>query len=242
MAMTTERTALVTGATQGIGAAIVDRLRAKGWRVVGIARRAPDAFDGAFYACDVGDAGDLAATLERIRAEQSVDAVVNNVGAAVIQETGQVTEAALEEMWRVNVRAAVDATQCFLPGMRARGWGRIVNLASGAVLGKPGRVGYAATKAALIGMTRTMAIDLAAEGVTANVVAPGQIETELFLANNPKDDPRTITNLAGIPAKRLGEPREVAEAVAFFLSDAASYVTGQTLYVCGGLTVGKSPI
>ncbi len=233
---------VLTGATRGIGAATASLLSDQGWHVIGIARNKPDEFEGSFYKCDIQDRAQREKVFKAIATSHSVQAVINNVGAARIQDTGEVTHDALDEMWQVNFEASVDLVQKFLPSMKDRKWGRIISIASGAILGKPGRVGYAATKAALLGMTRTMAIDLAEDGITANVVAPGQIETELFLANNPPDDPRTIKNLQGIPSKRLGKPEEVAHAIAFFLSKEAGYVTGQTLYVCGGLTVGKSPI
>ncbi|MEP9355443.1 SDR family oxidoreductase [Xanthobacter sp. KR7-65] len=235
------RTALVTGATRGIGAAIARNLAASGLEVVGIARNTPAWFDGAFYECDLHDAAQRAATFAAIADRHGIDIVINNVGAARIEPTGSITKDALDEMWSVNVEATIEAIQAFLPRMRQQSWGRIVNIASGAILGKPGRGGYSATKAALIGLSRTMAIDLAAFGITVNVVSPGQIRTELFLANNPLDDPRTKANLSSIPSRRVGEPDEVASAVVFFASEAASYVTGQLLYVCGGLTVGKMP-
>lgn len=237
------RAVLVTGATRGIGRATAQLLAESGFEVVGIGRREPaEAFPGHFIACDLLDRQQRARALAQIGDRHAIDVVINNVGTARVQDTGAVTHDALEEMWGLNVVASIDVAQAFLPRMKEQSWGRIINIASGAVLGKPGRVGYAATKAALIGFTRTMAIDLAPFGITANVIAPGQIETELFRSNNPADDFRTQKNLAGIPAQRLGDPREVAAAIRFFASDEASYVTGQTLYVCGGLTVGKSPI
>ena len=237
------RTALVTGATRGIGAAITAALTAAGTKVVGLARHEPTgAFPGEFVFCDLNDPAQRATTFAQLAKRDDIDIVINNVGAARIEPTGSVTKDALDEMWAVNVQAATDVIQALLPRMTKQYWGRIINIASGALLGKPGRAGYSATKAALVGLSRTLAIDLAPSGITVNVVSPGQIRTELFLANNPLNDPRTKANLAGIPAKRVGEPAEVAAAVAFFASEQASYVTGQLLYVCGGLTVGKSPI
>jgi NAD(P)-dependent dehydrogenase (short-subunit alcohol dehydrogenase family) len=109
-------------------------------------------------------------------------------------------------------------------------------------LGKTGRTVYAATKAALSAMTRTWALELAKDGITVNTVAPGPIDTEMLHGSSPANDPATRTFLAAIPVGRIGKPEDVAAAVAFFVSDDASFITGQTLYVCGGLSILSSPI
>jgi NAD(P)-dependent dehydrogenase (short-subunit alcohol dehydrogenase family) len=125
--------------------------------------------------------------------------------------------------------------------MRARGFGRIVNVASRAAYGKELRSAYAASKAGLIGLTRTWALEYAAHGITVNAVAPGPIATELFRAGNPEGSERTRRIVEGVPAGRMGEPEDVAHAVMFFLDRRSSFVTGQVLPVCGGLTVGLGP-
>ena len=129
-------------------------------------------------------------------------------------------------------------TQACLAGMRARRWGRIVNLGSRAALGKEGRTGYAATKAGILGLTRTWALELARDGITVNAVAPGPIATEMFAAHNPPGAAATEAIIGQIPVGRVGRPEEVAAAIAYFLREDAGFVTGQTLYVCGGLSVG----
>jgi NAD(P)-dependent dehydrogenase (short-subunit alcohol dehydrogenase family) len=124
--------------------------------------------------------------------------------------------------------------------MKAARFGRIVSVSSRAALGKELRVAYSAAKAGLEGMTKTWALELAAHGITANAVGPGPIGTELFHQNNPADSPRTRAIIEGIPVKRLGTPEDVAHAIASLLDERAGFVTGQVLYVCGGMTVGNA--
>ena len=122
--------------------------------------------------------------------------------------------------------------------MKAARFGRIVNISSRAALGKELRTVYAATKAGLHGMTRTWALEFAAHGITVNAVGPGPIGTELFHQVNPAGSPRTKAIIEGVPVKRLGTPEDIAHAAAFLLDERAGFVTGQVLYVCGGMTVG----
>jgi NAD(P)-dependent dehydrogenase (short-subunit alcohol dehydrogenase family) len=127
--------------------------------------------------------------------------------------------------------------------MRAMGFGRIVLISSRAALGLATRTAYSATKAGMIGMARTWALELAPDGITVNVVAPGPIrETEMFHDVVPADSPREEALAAAIPVKRLGAPDDVAQAVMFFAGPASSFITGQTLFVCGGSSIGSLAI
>jgi 3-oxoacyl-[acyl-carrier protein] reductase len=130
--------------------------------------------------------------------------------------------------------------QCLMPYMRKANFGRIVSIASRAALGKEERTAYAATKAGVLGMTRTWALELAQYGITVNAIGPGPIATELFTSGNPPGAPKTIKIIESIPVKRMGQPEDIAHAVAYLMDERASFVTGQTLYVCGGMTVGLS--
>jgi 3-oxoacyl-[acyl-carrier protein] reductase len=238
-----ERTTVVTGASRGIGRAIAERLGAAGHTIVAIARHKPDyALRGAFYAVDLADPAATGSALREIVARHKVDNLVNNAGLVTTARLEQLAPEDLDALIGVNVRAALQCTQAVLPHMRAQRRGRIVNLGSRAMYGRIGRSGYGAAKAAVVGMTRAWALETAADGVTVNCVAPGPIATDGFRAQNPPDSPGTKALLASVPVGRMGEPREIAATVEFLLSDDAGFMTGQTLNVCGGLSVGLVPI
>lgn len=233
------RTILVTGASKGIGRALSDRLAAAGHQVVGIARKADiPGFPGRLVALDLADSDATRIAMERLARDHAFDGVVNNVGRVRPQRLGEIDIAALDDVLRVNLHPAVLAAQAALPGMKARGWGRIVNVSSLVVLGAPERTAYAAAKAALISFARGWALELAETGITVNAVAPGPTETELFRQNNPPGSAGEARYLAAIPMRRFGTPAEIAAAIAFLLSDEASFITGQTLFVDGGASIG----
>jgi NAD(P)-dependent dehydrogenase (short-subunit alcohol dehydrogenase family) len=212
--------ALVTGAARegGIGRAIVARLEADGTEVVTL-----DVEPGCTFQVDMvsGELPDLS----------DIDVLVCN--AAVTTMFGAAHTMRMERWQRdldVNLTGTFRVVQACLPGMRSRGYGRIVVISStAAVDGMPAQVGYSTTKAGLLGLTKTVAAEVARRGVTVNAVAPGFIETDMT-----KDLPAEV--LQAVPARRAGAPEEVAAAVRFLASDAAGYVTGTTLYVDGGMS------
>ncbi|OYV81220.1 MAG: short-chain dehydrogenase, partial [Acidiphilium sp. 21-68-69] len=166
--------------------------------------------------------------------------LVNNVGTVRPAPVEAQTIADLDAVVSLNLRCSLQCVQALLPGMKAAGFGRIVNVASRAALGKEDRTAYAATKAGLIGMAKVWALELGRFGITANAVGPGPIRTELFDRVNPPDDPRTTAIIEGIPVRRVGTPADVAHAIAYLLDQRSGFVTGQVLYVCGGMTVGAA--
>jgi 3-oxoacyl-[acyl-carrier protein] reductase len=236
----TEKTALVTAASRGIGRGIASRLTADGYRVVNLDRAAPATrLPGeSFIQVDLADRAATAAALAEVVERHAPTRLVNNAGVVRPASLEDVTLEDLEAVVSLNLRCAIQCAQAVLPAMKAARLGRIVNISSRAAIGKELRTVYAATKAGLIGMTKTWALELAAAGITVNAIGPGPIGTELFHAVNPPDSPKTKAIIEGVPVKRLGTPDDIAHAAAFLLDDRAGFVTGQVLYVCGGMTVG----
>ncbi len=230
---------LVTGATKGIGRAITERLVARGERVVGIARSADASYPAPLLLADLADAQARRAVFAAVAARHPILRLVNNVGLNRMQPLAEITPEAYQDVLDTNLRVTLDATQAVLPAMREAGFGRIVNISSRSLLGRHGGSMYAAAKAALVGFTRSWALELASSGITVNCVAPGPVATEMFARNNPPELPRTKAMLAAVPVGRMGEPAEIAAAIDYFLSAEAGFTTGQTLFVCGGASISQ---
>lgn len=240
----TRRAALVTGGAAGIGAEVCRVLIADGFHVVSVDRNRPAVSDPerTDIVCDLFD---LAAT-ERVAAEIAgqfrVTHFVHNAGVIRANLVEKTSAADLIALAQLHLGAAITLGQAVLPAMKVGG-GRIVLMSSRAALGTVTRTVYSATKAGVIGLARTWALELAQYGITVNAVAPGPIGgTDMFHEVLPVGDPRIAGLAASIPMKRLGTPADVANAVRFFLSDASGFVTGQTLYVCGGASIGQAPL
>ena len=227
----TERV-LITGGGAGIGAAIAARSREDGYETVTIDLRGGD------ITADLSDATETREALAEALKGGPIYRLVNNVGTIDVANIKDVTLEQFDRVVRINLYSGILAAQAVVPGMKERGFGRIVNISSRASLGKEGRSTYSASKAGVIGMTRTWALELGAHGITVNAIGPGPIRTALFESANPPGAPSTLQIIDSIPVKRMGEPEDIAHSVSHFLDARGGFVTGQVLYVCGGKTVG----
>lgn len=235
-----ERCAVVTGGAQNIGGAIAKRLSDDGYRVVVLDVVEPEAelFRADARRVDLSDRAAAEKAFAEIAANYPVHVLVNNVGIVAPASFDEVDIGDFDRIMHLNARTALLAAKAVVPTMRRLGGGRIVMNTSRVTLGKIDRTLYSASKGALQSMARTWALELAGDGITVNCVAPGPIATTAFWRNNPRDSDYTRNLIASIPLKRMGTPEDVATAVSFFCNDGASFVTGQTLFVCGGVTVG----
>ena len=231
--------AMITGGARNIGAAIAERLSGDGFRIIVIDRLEPDhGWVDDFIQVDLSDARATSQALAGIGDGRRIRCLVNNAGIILPATLEETAIDDLERVLAVNLTAAVICAQAVLPSMKATGHGRIVNISSRAALGKELRTAYAASKSGLNGLTRTWALELARFGITVNAVAPGPIRTSLFEEANPPASPRTRAIIDAIPVGFMGETEDVANAVGYFVSPGARFVTGQILHVCGGITVG----
>lgn len=241
--------AFITGASRGIGKAIALDMARQGAAVA--------LFDVSPAVAEVADAlsgqglsaialtGDVAAEKnvrdavgEVEKKLGSVSILTNNAGIIHPAPLEDVTENDWDQVVSVNLKGAFFCMKHVVKQMKKKRYGKIVNIGSRAGLGKQDRTVYSATKAGIVGLTRTWALELAPFNINVNNVAPGPIATELFAASNPAGSPKTEAIIKGVPLKRMGQPEDVAKAVSFLASSDADFITGQTLFVCGGLTVG----
>jgi len=238
----TTSTAIVTGGSTGIGVAICRSLLDRGYEVISLARRKAGITSPRLQsvAVDLSDPIATRQAADEIARQHAVTTIVHNAGAIREKPVDEVEVADLDALAHLHLVAPLVLVQANLPAMRDARFGRVVLISSRAVLGLAKRTAYASTKAGMLGLARTWALELAPHGVTVNVVAPGPIEeTEMFDGVLPKDSPRRAALAQSIPVRRLGRPEDVARAVAFFVDPDAGFVTGQTLYVCGGTSVGS---
>lgn len=239
--MSEHNVAIVTGGSTGIGAEICRRMVAQGYETISLALRRPDWSDKRLHAfeVDLTDANATVAVAADIASRFEISHVVHNAGAIRPALLGDVKAEDLNALTQLHLGAALALVQAALPSMKAKGFGRIVLMSSRGALGLPTRSAYSATKAGLIGLGRTWALELAPHGITVNIVAPGPIGgTEMFHEIVPAGSERERALAQSIPVRRVGTPADVANAVMFFAARESSFVTGQVLYVCGGASVG----
>lgn len=234
-------TAIVTGASGGIGAAIAKALLADGYRVISLALDKPAWSHPQLEArtVDLFDARATEAAASEIAREHRVTHLVHNAGVIRPNPVESTTAADIAALAQLHLGAALTLLSATVPHMKQAGFGRVVLISSRAALGAMGRTAYSATKAGIIGMGRTWALELAPFGITVNMVAPGPVQgTHMFHEIIPAGSERESALAAAIPMRRLGQPEDVAAAVKFFAGREASFITGQVLYVCGGASVG----
>lgn len=246
--MSDAKLALVTGASRGIGAAIADQLGKAGYRVAGTATSDSGAqkiterfkaagIDGKGYRLNVTEAESIEALMSALKEDFGDPAIlVNNAGITQDNLFLRMKEAEWDGVIDTNLSSAFRMSKAVIKAMTRARWGRIVNISSVvASSGNAGQVNYAAAKAGLEGLTRSLAREIGSRSITVNSVAPGFIATDM---TDELPEANREALLKQVPLGRLGDPQEIAAAVAFLVSDSASYITGETLHVNGGMYMG----
>jgi NAD(P)-dependent dehydrogenase (short-subunit alcohol dehydrogenase family) len=239
--MNEQQTIVVTGGSVGIGLEICTQLLDEGYTVVNLSRRAAELEHPQMHnrVIDLSIADDVGRVGSEVAQGFNVSGFVHNAG---LIRPNLLEDVALEDLaylTQVHIGCAISLTQAFLPNMKAAHYGRIVLITSRAALGLQTRTSYSATKSGMMGMARTWALELGEHGITVNTVAPGPIEaTEMFDAVIEDGSDKKKALAASIPVKRIGLPADVANAVNFFIQADNGFITGQTLMVCGGTSLG----
>ncbi len=239
--MTTTSVALVTGGSAGIGKAICEHLLLRDYTVISLDRQPAQINHTKFssIAIDLFDTKATAAVVGEVCAKHAITTIVHNAGVIRAALLSDVKLDDVNALMNLHVSTAITLVQAALPAMKAAGFGRVVMVSSRAALGLATRTAYSASKAGMIGMARTWALELGPFGITVNLVAPGPILTDMFYELIPAGSPKIKEIAANIPVKRIGVPDDVARAVMFLAAPESGFVTGQVLYVCGGTSIGS---
>ncbi|AAV94732.1 SDR family oxidoreductase [Ruegeria pomeroyi] len=237
-------TAVITGGNKGIGADLAQALLARDYTVISISRHTPEVTHPRLHSveADLLDPQAVAGAAAQVAASHQVTHLIHNAGLIWPNLIEEAEPSDITGLAQLHLGSALTLLKAFLPAMKARQFGRVMFNGSRAALGAPTRTAYGATKAGMIGMARTWALELAPHGITVNVVAPGPILTDNFWGIVEKDSPQQEALAKRIPMGRLGRVDDVTRAFLFFCDPENSFVTGQTLYVCGGASVGSLQI
>ena len=230
------KTVLITGATKGIGLAISKLLHLNGYDVIGVARNKNIVdFPGEIYTCDLTDINQTDLIIKTIKDRYpNIDYLVNNVGNSIPQILGEIDLNSFNLVYDINVRSTLQITQGLVKQMKINMAGRIINISSIAIFGLKGRSCYSAAKSAIIGLTKTWALELSAYGITVNAISPGFIDTDLLRKSKPIGSAEEKDAIRSVPLARIGRPQEVAALVKFLFSEDAGYITGQNIVIDGG--------
>lgn len=236
----TEYTSIVTGGNQGIGADLVKRLLEKDHHVISVSRHAPDFTHAKLSSveADLLDADAVSQAANHIASLHQVTHLIHNAGVIWPNLIEEATPSDITGLAQLHLGSALTLLQAVLPSMKEKQFGRVLFNASRAALGAPTRTAYSASKAGMIGMARTWALELAPHGITVNVVAPGPVLTDNFWDIVPKGSEQESNLAARMPVGRLGTVEDVSNAFMFFADPASGFITGQTLFVCGGASIG----
>lgn len=235
-------TIVVTGGSTGIGASICVHLLEQGLKVVNLARRPLELDHANLYniELDLSDREHTIAVGKQVADTHTVTGLVHNAGLIRADLLSDVALDDLDYLTQVHIGAAISLSQAFLPSMKNRGFGRIILITSRAALGLQTRTSYSATKSGMMGMARTWALELGEYGITVNTVAPGPIAaTEMFHKVVEDGSEKMAAMAQSIPVRRVGQPDDVARAVCFLNEPENGFITGQTLMVCGGASLGS---
>ena len=239
--MPDKKMVIVTGGSRGIGAATCEKLLSKGYGVISLSRTEPASTDIVHLPCDLTDTDGRRAVFANLSKRDDVFGLVNNAGVATPNLIKEFDHQIYSGVMDVNTTSVAELSAAVVPSLIKNKQGRVVNISSELILGFAARTAYSASKAAVASFAKTWALDRAIQYLL-NAIAPGPVETELFVKNNPPGSAIRQQKLDKIPLGRFGQPEDVANMVAFLMSEEASFITGQTLYVCGGSSLGSVPI
>ena len=230
---------IITGANRGIGAAICERLHAENYSILAVCRTAPTIPGIEHISCDLANTQERIAVFKSLADHGPIYGLVNNAGISTPNLLEEFDLNVYESVMTINATAVAELTAAVAPSMIQNKSGRIINISSELILGFATRTAYSASKAAVASFARTWALELGKYNICCNAIAPGPVETDLFVKNNPEGSAVRQSKLDKIPLGRFGKPDDIANMTNFLMSEESAFLTGQTIYVCGGSSLGS---